>query len=820
MPRRLCCGMAVGMLLGICAAAYGTIAPGGMPAIGMTAFGGLLAAGAALIRQKRKKAAKLLPKQRIRNTIYILFISIMVVLGWQHYRERESFRQQYLALLEEGMQLLVQGELAKKTIQDGRYVYELTSCLILSKQKQNSNTHPVACDRILVYSDADAASIGETLILNGKIELWREARNEGSFDEQAFYRARGVAFRMWNPQIEQVHGEKKHLSEQLFWLRTQIASVYAECMGEAQAGIMAMMVVGEKSLLHKEVEKLYRICGLSHILAISGLHISVIGMSLYQLLRRGGCGLVFSSLLAAGVMCGYGVMVGGGISVKRAVAMFLLMLVAQVIGRSYDSLNALGIAAIFLLWENPNIFLDAGFQLSFAAVIGIVWVGHRNIEGHAPKQEEGEEKAKKWERVGEFFSKNILGSLAIQLMTLPIVTWYYYEVPMYAVLINLVVLLWTEKLLFLGILGGLVGVFSTEAARIVLLPCQLLLSCNLRICEMVSGLPGAMLITGKPTFWKIFLYYTGIGLLTFYRHTHTRRQKKFGGFSLGLSCAAIECILLVWLLWRPAAGFELCVLDVGQGDGSFLRTEQGVTVFLDGGSSDVRQVGTYRILPFLKAKGIRKVDFWFVSHTDQDHISGLLEILEEGYSVGQLVFSAGMQKDKRYEALKNLADKEGTKLLFVREGDVLHLGDGKMRVLSPKRGMHYQDKNTASLVLLYEEEDFAGMFTGDIDARAEGYLLDGWTHPVDFYKAAHHGSKYSNSEEFLKVLSPTVCIVSCGKNNSYGHPAAEAIAHMEGAGATVFYTMHSGQLTLRKDKGRLVLKEYCPLAKSREAVLK
>ena len=260
-------------------------------------------------------------------------------------------------------------------------------------------------------------------------------------------------------------------------------------------------------------------------------------------------------------------------------------------------------------------------------------------------------------------------------------------------------------------------------------------------------------------------------------------------------------LLLLILFVRPRGGFELDVLDVGQGDGIFLRTQSGHVLMIDGGSSDVGKVGQYRLLPFLKSRGIGAVDYWFVSHTDSDHISGLLEVFSSRYRVRHLILAQGIAQDEAYRTLIGLARENGTEVCFMAAGDVLHLGDAEMTALYGANNMtgNLSDKNENSLVLWYEEDGFTAIFPGDIGSEREAEITDFLeTGDVDFYKAAHHGSKYSNSEAFLKLLSPKITAISCAEKNSYGHPAREAVERIKQTGSAVFYTMEAGQIKVTR----------------------
>ncbi|MBO5069009.1 MAG: ComEC/Rec2 family competence protein, partial [Roseburia sp.] len=437
--------------------------------------------GYALLRKGEENVAA---NGRIQWKVWLRVVLIILAMffGWQRYTAEQHFREQYLPYLEDNMQLSVQGKLVGKEIRYDQYIYELTSCVIQSDQIKKSMKEPVSCNRILVYSDSDFASIGEILVLEGKVELWNVAVNEGNFDEKSFYEARKKDFKLKDIQVKGVYGEESLWREGLWQLRERLKDIYAEAMGEETGGILVNMVLGDKGLLDQEIKRFYQVAGLSHIMAISGLHISVIGMSLYQFLRRRGLGFTGAGAVAGTVMYVYGTMVGMGTSAQRAVLMFLLQLLAQALGRGYDSLNGLGVAALVLLWENPFLLWDAGFRFSFAAVIGVVWVGK------LPRRQ-GEKKI--WE-------EKLFPSMAIQLATLPLAAWYYYEIPVYAIAVNLVVLPAMGVLLTLGVIGGLAGLLAGMLAKVVLFPCKLLLGLSTKLCSICAELPGAMLITGKP----------------------------------------------------------------------------------------------------------------------------------------------------------------------------------------------------------------------------------------------------------------------------------------------------------------------------------
>lgn len=792
--------MAVCFLLGILCAAYG----GGSSFAVVSAAGLLWIVSLAAVFRKKKHVRELCTR--------ITLCALMLLLGFCQYQSAQLKRQNYLPKISSGMPLTVQGRVAGKQLKNNQYIYELTDCFV----KEQKGTHlyhfsmqePVSCNGILAYSDSDLVSIGEIVILNGTAELWKTAVNQGNFDAQAFYLARKTDFALKNVTLLERHGRKSAWREGLFALKLRLKEVYGAAMEPLACGVMTTMVTGDKTLLDEETKRLYQTAGLSHIMAISGLHISIIGMTLYRFLRNRGCTFGTAGMIAGICLYGYGTMAGMGTSIERSAGMFGLLLLAQAAGRSYDSLNALGLMGLILLWRNPYLLWDAGFQFSFAAILGIVWLG-----GCISFADVSHRKQK----------ETLFASTAVQLATLPLVTWYYYEIPLYALPVNLLVLPLMGVTLSCGVAGGALGLVWLRGASFVLCFSEKLLALVRWLCAGAAALPQSMVIVGRPKLWQVFCYYAGLVGVTFLIY-----RQKTAGIAPARQVRRLLCVsaaLLFVLLFRPPKTFELSFLDVGQGDGIYLHSESGCDMFVDGGSTSEKQVGTYRMLPFLKYKGVKSIDVWFVSHTDEDHISGLRELLEAGYAIDTLVFAETILQDEVYEVLAKLAEKNKTELLYVKAGDTLYLGDARISMLFPAGTNDEslalaEDKNANSLVFSYEENGFCGLFTGDTGAEQERAILkereqlaaDGKTENgrigVDVYKAAHHGSKYSNSSELLERISPTISVISCAEKNRYGHPHAEAVARMKESGSEVFCTMDAGQITIKIREGKLLVEQF------------
>ena len=776
MRTRPLCIAALGFLLGILVCSTGN------KWILLPAVGGFLWLVCSMKREK----------SRLFAYGKLLFYSAGFLCGIWRYEVQQEFRASYEPMLSDGKKMILQGELEEKEYKNNTYLYYLKNCYLKlepSMVPANSNITGeliIPCNQVIAELETDVAPVGKILVLEGSVYVFHQARNEGNFDEKSFYQSQKIDFKLKNVTVKKQYGEIDEFRETLYQLKQRLKSVYEKCMTREMSGVITMMALGDKSLIDAEIKELYQKVGISHILAISGLHISVIGMTIYKLMRKLFGSFVISGTLAGGFMFAYGCMAGFRPSATRAIIMFFMMLIAQMIGRSYDSLSALSLSAVWLLWENPFLFGYAGFLFSYMAVLGVVLVG-----GTVTKAFEEKNKIR----------DAVYSSFSIQLMTVPLTAYFYFEVPVYGMLVNFLVLPLMSVLLFCGLVGGFVGLVWLNGARWILVPCQVILYFYQKLSAVMQGLPSATLITGQPELWRMIVFYCVLAVVVY----RILKRKKVRGY------IAVGVALLAFALHVPKNGMELNVLDVGQGDGIYLRTSSGQDVFIDGGSSDVWKVGTYRILPFLKCNGVRGIDYWFVSHADEDHISGLREILKEGYPVDNLVLAEGVVQDEVYDELVTLAEEKGTEVFHMGYLDCLHLGtEVQLTCIFPYDGFRTDDKNATSLVLYYEDGKFDGLFTGDIGTDEEKWIAehcDEWLvgAGIDFYKVAHHGSKYSNGTALLETLQSEYAVVSAGINNWYGHPHKDALERLEMSGCEVWNTAELGQICIKmKEKGVLI----------------
>ena len=351
-------------------------------------------------------------------------------------------------------QLLVQEEAAEKQL--------LVQGKCAEKPADTKATENILC---YLREGVPEPEIGSLVILKGTLKNFQQPTNPGQFNAPFYYQILRISFRLNQAEIQVKSDRFYKISEGLYQLRRKAGSKMDALLPEQEASVMKTMLLGEKGILDEEIKGLYQRNGIAHILAISGLHISMIGMGLYQLLRRAGLKIRLSAILASMVIVLYGMMTGFAVSAIRAIAMFLLQMLAQILGRTYDRITALAVAAVLVLVEQPLYLFHSGFQFSFLCVLGISLI--LPVLGNVRK------------------GKKLFEGIALMAVTLPVYLGVFYQIPVYSMFLNFIVLPMMSILMGAGIAMILAAFLCTPL-----------------------GIPAAWLITG------ILMVYERLGLFT------------------------------------------------------------------------------------------------------------------------------------------------------------------------------------------------------------------------------------------------------------------------------------------------------------------
>ncbi len=653
----------------------------------------------------------------------------------------------------------------------------------------------VGIQGILCYmKEEDMPEMGGIVMIQGSYRAFTHATNPGEFDSAEYYAVLGRQGRVMDGILLARSGSYCAFQETMYRFREYLSLLLDACYEEKDASVMKAMLLGEKGTLDAELKELYQMNGIIHILAVSGLHLSVIGMGCHTFFRHVRMPRIVDISLCISLMYCYGTITGMGTSMMRAYIMFVMHLFAELIGRTYDLLTAMIVSALIILLQQPLYLRHSGFLFSFGAVCGIgilLPAVEQNFFGQGRVE------------------KALLSGIAVSISTLPVYLCFYYEFPPYSVLLNLIVI----PCMTLVLLGGLASLgmaaFILSLGELPALLVHFLLWFYEKCCVVCTQLPGHIWAAGRPALWQVLLFF---GLLLGIVVWNERMPKLL--FWQGMLCA-----LLVFGI-RLSGGLQITMIDVGQGDCIYLSEESGICMLIDGGSSDKKGVAQYQIVPFLKYEGVSHLDAVFITHPDSDHINGICDLLEEvaeadRFTIGTLYLPdvGEMGRKEEYHELERMARQAKVPVRYLSYKDRLQCGNVRLTCVHPEKGWNTQEANAYSTVLHLSYGDFTALFTGDLEGEGERRVekiieKEAALQNITLLKVAHHGSKNSTSTWFLQETAPRIALISSGRNNRYGHPHKELLERLEKQGCAIYSTQPSGAVTVRVQGKNVTVEGY------------
>ena len=678
---------------------------------------------------------------------------------------------------------------------------------------------------LLVYCGAEdlkeVPRIGSRAAAFGKLSRFREAGNPGEFDAAAYYRAKGITHRLYADRIfvTEPAGGFPVPAQMLLSLRRSAGRQLDRIFSAKDAGVLKAALFGDRSGMPEDLYEQYRRNGIAHLLAISGLHTAVLGLSLYRLIRRAGGGFRLSGAAAGAFLLFYSALTGGGTAVLRAVLMMLLLFLSAAIGRTYDLRSAAAVSMTAILLASPLELTQCGFQLSFLAVFAIAVPAKALTDGIrklAPVF------TKRHPRLFSLLTA-ASASFSVFFFSLPVTAWWFFAVPAWGPVLNLAVIPLMQYVLWAGLAALLFSALGAAVpagtaafagpAGAAALAAHHILGFYSSLCSFAEKLPLHRVLTGRPSFFRIGLYYLllyAVCMLIRYALSGGAGKDRPGKGGAGKArvCAVLLSLVLLpagCLLLRPVRSRDavLWFLDIGQGDAIAVEYRDSC-VLIDGGSSSSLQNGKYVLRPFLESRGWSRVETAFITHADMDHTNGVTWLLEEDpdLQIDQVVLNAAAEGDERYDRVRRAAGSRPVR--YMAAGD----RSGCFTCLWPDRKHPPGDVNEQSLVLLFECCGKRCLFTGDAGQESEERILEmlkkdqvsgndgGIPGPVDVLKAGHHGSSGSTGEALLAAFPPETAVLSYGSGNRYGHPHAETLERLRACGAVIRRTAEEGAVKI------------------------
>lgn len=699
-------------------------------------------------------------------------------------------------------------------VQDVRYILRVAEARVGEKVFKGGKV------LLVVREPEKVFGYGDLLRVKGMLVKPAPPGNPGEFDYAAYLARRGIGVLVYaRPErVTQLgRGAPNPLVVPALWLKARLFAVLDALFPPEQSALIKGIAFGTRTVIDPAINEAFIETGVVHILSVSGLHVGlvlgfVLGIARVLRLRSG-----VTLLTAVLVLLLYDLMVSADPPVVRATVMAVLLLMARHLGRERDWPTALATAALVILLANPLAMGDPGFQLSFAATWGILYLGPVLVDllGRA---------GTRWGLpVKPALAWGLAVPLGAQLGTLPLVALHYNLVSLVAFLANIVAVPLTGFILLLGILAAVLGLCWLPLGEVLAAPTGLTLNVFLYLIRFFQHLPGAVVYV--PAFpWAVVVLWFGLLYLVTSKLTGkpsvSPASVRSGLWPWLARAAVFALVVLAWMglfRWLDAGERALRIdfIDVGQGDSALIRTPGGGTLLVDAGGWPGELTGEgaggagMQVVRYLHREGVRRLDVLVLTHPHEDHCGGARAIVER--MPVRLVVVPPLEPgvDDTFDRLLAFLREKGVPVSTAKAGDSIRLDPAvKIAVLAPFPPLERDPVafNDASLVLRVSFQEKSALFAGDIEEEGQRRLLrSGAALRSDVLKVPHHGSARF-LPAFFKAVYPEVAVISVGARNRFGQPSLEAIRELDRLGAKVYRTDRDGAVMLKTDGTKIEVK--------------
>lgn len=595
--------------------------------------------------------------------------------------------------------------------------------------------------------------------LNGNVGDSSFSKNKMLFNYNNYLRSKkigAVIFAHGNVKI--IEEDYSFLNKVSIQFREYTENTFYNSLNKENADIILSVILGDVDYLDDGLYHNIKLMGLAHIFAVSGTHIVILYIFLFAVFKICLLSRRISWLISWALIWFYGFLIGFPLTVMRALTMFTLLFGSEVFYRKYNSINSIGLAALVLTIYNPYWIFDAGFLLSFSAALGLIAYNKyvaKNIETE------------------DVILRTLYLYIFMQLSILPVIAYYFNYLPLMGILYNLLLLpIFTVILIYGFVLLILNVLFST----VLTIPFKIF-DYILYSLRYIVDFTDEIVFNGivLPSFSPVLtiFFYTML-CFTLYLYNNKNKDLTKYGYTALISFYCLNFIIV------PVADDSLYFNVVDAGQGLFTTvTYKNTNIIFDCGSTSSSGFGEYTVLPYITKHGINNIDGIFISHWDEDHYSGIREMLSSNINVNK-IFSSSNNKEIN------------EKITVINGGNTLKLDDRvQISILWPVEN-HEDSSNNMSLVILLNFDQQRILLTGDIEKKVENALLGDLDH-VDIIVVPHHGSNTSSSEDFVEKASPNIAVMSYGKNN-YGIPSAEVIDRYVKENSIILSTFKHGEI--------------------------
>ena len=688
------------------------------------------------------------------------------------------------------------------------------------KEKQYINEYKIETEKInniklkkkfILLTKNKEIEYGNKIKLEGTYIKPSKSRNYRGFDYSNYLKTENIYGTIeQNGKIELIKEKNiNYLFINLYKVKNKIIKNINNKFPEETRGVVLGILLGDKSSIEEDVRQNFADSSLSHILAVSGTHISYVVICISVLFKKLKLNKNIRKVLTSLVLFMYLYLVDFSASATRAVIMSNIVILQMLFYRKQDTITTIAFSSIIILINNPYAILNIGFLLSYGGTIGIIlFVNKISIES----------KEDFFQRFKSYLKDICIVTISAQTIIMPIIIYYFNTISFTFIISNIIASLIIGPIIMIGLVIIAISFFKIPIISLIIRFYNILIVILVKTADIISKIPISKIYLKTPTTLEIIFYYSVvflIALLIYIKKSNRKFIKKtiqidiynLKNFFINNRNKVLIFISIISLISitsiKIPKELKINFIDVGQGDSCLITTPQNKKVIVDSGGSESYDVGKNVLLPYLLDKRITKIDYIMISHFDTDHCKGFEYVLEN-LKVKNVIISKQSETSENFKQIMKIIRKKRINLIVVQKGSKIKIDNfTTVDIISPQSENIADNMNDNSIVAKLEAYNFSILFTGDASEKIEKELIKEKINlKSDILKVSHHGSKTGTSEEFLKSVKPKIALIGVGENNKFGHPTEDVIKRLTENKVKIYRTDRNGEISIKIKKNK------------------
>ena len=674
--------------------------------------------------------------------------------------------------------------------------------------------------RIILYTDKDTNfSVGSIISITGKFEKPTSSRNYKGFNYKNYLKTQKIYGTIFAENTKFIKNNVS-FNTIIMNLKLNFLNKINILYDDKYSEFLNSILFGKTDELDENIKESFKNSNLSHVLAISGLHISYVVIGIEKVLIRIFNNKKKRNIIIIFFLILFSLLTGFSPSCIRSSVMYIFLILSKISERKNNFYVTIIISFLILILINPFYIYSVGMWLSYLGTLGIILFYNFLYKIFILKFK----KLKKYNKI----LSPIFVTLSAQIFVYPVMIYYFNIISTNFLISNFLISFLVGPILILGYLSILLSYIPNPFINIIVIVEEKIIFCILKITELCAKIPYSNIYTITPNLIYIILYYLTIFFLIyifknkkiiFLKTIMSLKFFKIQIYSLKTiminiifrkkKIFIILCIIIIIFSILEKRNLNIYFLDVGQGDCTYIKTPDGKNIIIDAGegNSDKYDYGKNVVLPYLLDRKVKKLDYIIISHCDSDHIGGIFSLIDN-LKVEKIIIGIQGEISKQFIELIDISNKKNIDIILVKAGDILEIEENlQIKILWPDNENIITENvlNNNSLVFKFIYKEFSILFTGDIEESAEKEILNKYKENSELLnsniiKIAHHGSKTSSSLEFIKTVNPQIALIGVGKDNNFGHPNIEIIERLKNNKIIIFRTDRNGEISIYKNE--------------------